>query len=79
MKTASLATGKERLSRKAQIVKDAANTPQGRALLDLIEKEFDLPPIGGDSQFRALANLGQHEVVVWLKQMEKYERSLDAA
>jgi len=64
----------DRLSRRSHIVKDAANTPQGRALLDLIEQEFGQPPIGGDSQFRAMANVGQAEVVTWLKQMEIYDK-----
>ena len=73
-KPISVTNARERLGRKAQIVKDAAQSPQGRALIDLIEQEFGMPPIGGDNQFRALANLGQLEVVQWLKQMENYER-----
>lgn len=63
---------KERRLRKAQIVRDAAETPQGRALIDLLADEFGYPPIGGDNQFRAMANLGQSEVIRWLRQMELY-------
>ena len=74
LKTARIADAQDRIGRKAQVVKDAAHTPQGRALLDLIEQEFALPPIGGDSTFRAMANVGQAEVVTWLKQMEIYEK-----
>ncbi len=74
MKPERIADARDRLGRKAQIVKAAANTPQGRALLDLTYQEFGLPPIGGDNQFRAMANVGQAEVVTWLKQMEIYDK-----
>ena len=73
MRSTSMVAAKDRLSRKAQVVKDAANTPQGRALIDLIGEEFGDPPSGGENQLRAFANLGQFEVVRWLSQMETYD------
>ena len=73
----AVAQARERRQRKAQIVRDAAQTPQGRALLDLISEEFGAPAIGGDNQFRAMANFGQSEVVVWLKRAEEYRGEQD--
>ena len=58
--------------RKAQIVKDAAATPQGRALLDLIAQEFGMPQIGG-TEFRAMASVGQWEVAMWLARAEHFK------
>ena len=63
---------RQRQLRKAQIVRDAGETPQGRALIELLADEFGYPPIGGENQFRAMANLGQSEVIRWLRRMELY-------
>ena len=48
--------------------------PAAGLLHHLTYQEFGLPPIGGDNQFRAMANVGQAEVVTWLKQMEIYDK-----
>ena len=69
----ALQQARDRLGKRAQIVKDAANTTEGRALIDLIAEEFGDPQIQ-DSQLRSFANLGNFEVVTWLTRMENYNR-----
>lgn len=67
----SMQEARQRINKKAQVIKDAANTPTGRALIDLINKEFGDPQVV-DSQLRSFANLGNFEVVTWLTRMEHY-------
>ena len=72
----SMEKAREAIGRRAQIVKDAAKTPQGRKLIDLIAQEFGDPQIQ-DSQLRSFANLGNFEVVTWLTRMENFNRGED--
>lgn len=62
--------------RRAQVVKNAAATKEGRELLDLIAAEYGNPQIV-DNSLQSFSNLGAFGVVQWLLRMEFFTKDED--
>ena len=72
MKPQSLLQARDARRRDAEVIKAAARTPQGRALIDLVEERHGYP-VFGDSSEKNHLKMGAFEVTRWLAFLEKYD------
>ena len=71
-KPESLQRARDVRRRDAEVVKAAARTPQGQALLELIDRRFGYPSFG-ESSAKNHIDMGAFEVTRWLSHLEKHE------
>ena len=70
---------KKQIMAKAKIVMRVAATPEGQALFGVLEKTFQSSSLLEDNPQRTAYNLGQYELVQYLKDLRDIEDTDDAA
>ena len=68
----SLQRARDVRRRDAEVVKAAVRTPEGKALLELLDRRFGYPVLGESSEQNHI-KMGSFELVRWLAHLEKYE------
>jgi hypothetical protein len=72
----SVEDAKKTLSKKAALVAKMLATPEGQALVALIEEEFCTGKTGlsllGETPHRMAYNVGAFDVVLYLKQLQRH-------
>ena len=60
------------LKDKIQLVQRVGATPDGKALLDLLTDVFENRPLKGADPYDTYYNLGQRDVVQYLRELAEY-------
>lgn len=70
MSTDAQQDAREKLLRKAAVVKRVLQTPEGRELLEILRQEFFVR-LEGKDETQIVFNAGRADVVAYLMQLEK--------
>lgn len=71
-KNTPLDRAKQQIGRKSAIVQRVLNSPDGKELIDLLEKEFLYGEMYDPNPHRMIYNLGGRDVVAYLRQLAKF-------
>ncbi len=63
---------KSALAKKAQVVQRVMSSPDGKAMLELLEKEFLYGEMYDPNPYRTHYNLGARDVVAYLRQLANF-------
>lgn len=66
------------LSRKAKVVQRVLQSPDGQELISMLEREFLYGEMFDPSPYRTHYNLGQRDVVAYLRQLAKFGENANA-
>ena len=72
-KPSNLRAWEEELKNRAKLVQAVASTPDGKALFDLLETVFESRRLRDDDPHQTYYNLGQRDVVQYLRELRGIE------